>query len=150
MHAAGRYGEWWYRYTHSETQHLRDMVRVTRRPAYTSGKYTSYPLDRSLGGPHSQSGSLEEKGLLPLPSMKPWFLRHPARNLATISNEPSRLGYWYTSFVFKNHFTLSCMCNTNCILWPKNHYYNTAETNIILAGTVDFHYRYLHNCQVGL
>jgi len=93
---------------------------------------------------------LEKKGPLTLPSMKPWFLRHPTRNLPAIPNKSFRFGNWYTSSVFKNHFTFYCMYHTNCIHCPDNDYYNTPEPNIIFTGAVDFHCRYLHYCEVSL
>jgi hypothetical protein len=56
-------------------------VNFTLLSPYLRGKSPGYPLDRRLGGIHSQSGCCgEEKNALPLPHIEPIFLGCPSFN----------------------------------------------------------------------
>jgi hypothetical protein len=64
-------------------------VSFTPRPLYPQGKSPGYPLDRRLGGPHSQSGrSDEEKNSQSLPGLELPIIQHVAQRYTT---ELSRL-----------------------------------------------------------
>ena len=54
-------------------------------PLNHQGKNPHYPLTRRLGGPWSQSCWFgEDKNLLPLPGIEPWFLHQPASVLVNV------------------------------------------------------------------
>jgi hypothetical protein len=60
------------------------VVSFTPQQLYLQGKSPSYPLDRSLGGPHNQSGhSGEEKNSQPLPGLKPPIIQPIAQSYTT-------------------------------------------------------------------
>jgi hypothetical protein len=61
-----------WRYNSDLSIRWRWVVSFTSRPLYPLGKISQYPLDRRLGGPHSQSGHCEiEKNFLPLSEVEP-------------------------------------------------------------------------------
>jgi hypothetical protein len=52
--------------------------------ALSPWKESRYPLNRTVGGPHSSSGGFEEQiTLLPLPGIEPQCLFRPSRSLVT-------------------------------------------------------------------
>ena len=63
----------------------RFMVGLTPWSVYSRGKCPSYPLNCSLGGPQSQSGSFgEETTLLPLPRLQALPPSCSAHSLVTV------------------------------------------------------------------
>jgi hypothetical protein len=63
------------------------LGRFTPCPFYFCGKNTLYPLNRRLGGPHSQSKhALGAEYLLLLSGIKPWIIHPTLRHSTTSPN----------------------------------------------------------------
>jgi hypothetical protein len=65
--------------------------------------------------PRAKLDLIEEKSLLSLPNMKPWFLRHPTRNLTAIPNKPSLLGR--NSNILPSNHSKDCITDVCVILF---------------------------------
>ena len=129
-------------YTHSKLQHqavLSSLLQIW--PLYPHSKSPRYPLNRTVGGPHSQCGCIgEEKYLLSLSEIKPWSLECPAHGpvlvpivliplLATIQHLANQhitrppWTHWIVDNCLEQLPSLNCFIQLITTPWiPLNHY----------------------------
>jgi hypothetical protein len=95
------------------------VVSFTNRPIHPRGNSPQYPLDRGLGGPHSQSGRCGvDKDLLPLPGIE---LRPSSSQICKISWAVNISGFGSRSHVWLTLFWIKSLlkCRT------RNHRFTT-------------------------
>jgi hypothetical protein len=106
------------------------VVSFTPWLLYPQGKSPCYPLNRRLGGSQERCGSFgEEKNLLLLPWIKPWFLDCPVHSVVTILTMLPMLQLWLVDYVITlSTTTFSTTTNTSILNGSKIIYRSSVPT----------------------